>query len=394
MENLHRNHRLDVEMLKDRAPEYVGHLYFNPEVSFEVQQELLDVAEAGLPDFDEETLSAIGIASLYAHADAGRQSGFRKEGHIQVSSDRFSLVTKANGDPLLLKVSNMRRKAALGKHPRVNSLDQLRLDQLEVIAYRIAAAVGYPVPETSLITWNNNVWLAYDFIDDAQDFTKSGGGHGTQFKGDLSNQDDYDTRPIFNALATTYGDNGVQGIVGPDGRYYAQDIMVSTYLLGQSFDRNKALDEMLQEFVSFGDNSYLSPNSDYSKIRSGIEHALQTGALDNIFNDFLGSKEERAIMTENIKLRASLLLDVLDNNVFKDRDVIDTVTMNYGDEKVRDMVFTHIVRRRVLRHEQDKDPTSSELQVLLSQAHADMKTALSKLVAHQAVATESGPSDV
>ncbi|MBX6334523.1 hypothetical protein IRY61_04270 [Candidatus Saccharibacteria bacterium] len=263
--------------------------------------------EATLPDDPQVMFDALGIPQMAGMVNEEATVNFRKEDTIVTSPDQFRVVTNETGTWLL--------KALRRTDPRAPKLDTLRAlvhMQEEVIASRIAAIVGYPMPETHLVQMDGNAWLASRFIPNARDFFVDEEGNYV-YDGVTPHSDGIDMRPTFNALIVARCDSAIQGIVDQTtGQYYAVDCRagVPRHLLNKS--KEEIYQDMLMAIYN-GSSGRLILTDAVHALRGRIKAALESGAFAQVFADRIGPEAEKAALTQLLETRAELLLELFDN---------------------------------------------------------------------------------
>ncbi|MES2971511.1 MAG: hypothetical protein V4702_04265 [Patescibacteria group bacterium] len=160
-----------------------------------------------------------------------------------VSERDFRVVTDEDQQTWLLKAADYGGPQTNDPQVMHNVLN-MQVAESEVLAYRMACALGYSVPETKLIQpdMEDEDWggrskphLGYRFIPNALDhsyYTSSSRLDMFPDRADITNPNDVAFRGIFNALIGSFGDGANQGIVDQEtGRYYAQDLGVGSKLI-------------------------------------------------------------------------------------------------------------------------------------------------------------------
>lgn len=191
--------------------------------------------------------SKIGFAPTNYKRSA-KHTSFLKENDPDLSRLTglyFHVVEDEAGDEWLLKYAGFQGRRD-GKDPFQDLYAQQRAEH-EVLAYQIANFLGYPVPETRIVTpkgtgdtaIDNRPHTAYHYINQALDYTyyvhadypmktESAVDDMTFARRSIVNEAAVDFRPVFNWVIGSMGDGFNQGIVDQEtGTYYAVDLNVS-----------------------------------------------------------------------------------------------------------------------------------------------------------------------
>lgn len=205
-----------------RLDEIRPYYYAGGSIPVAEKERYLKEIDASLPELEglERTaLDVLAVPEIGGEINTEKTAAFRKEGHMEVPESRFVIVRDKEGVDWLLKrfepLSHMR-------WAKEHILFRLRDHQNEVFASRIGEKIGYPVPETKMVRYNDHARVAYRYMDGVEEAYMPWSPDTPEVE--ASNQADVRLRPIFNALLDAGGDSGTQGIIDPaDRRYYAQD---------------------------------------------------------------------------------------------------------------------------------------------------------------------------
>lgn len=222
------NKRQELEKSETFVPSSIGNLLAHLE-QFEDQFQAAPLAYHNAilahsfgPIFESE-LQMLGFQRIRARVDK-QENLFTKENNPSLPTNRFTVV-KSGNEQWLLK--------GLSHDPLQTTFQEIRevaFAREEEVAYRVAACVGYPVPETKRVIFKGRPSIAYRYITNAIDHGLYEDRSKTGMVPKISNPDDLVLRPWFNALIGAFGDSAHQGIVSLDtGYYYANDIRFSLF---------------------------------------------------------------------------------------------------------------------------------------------------------------------
>ncbi len=263
---------------------------------------------AGKSDEEIETARE----SLLATVDLGERLGY-KPTEFQLSTSHqsfykendpdshsltgryFWVVKDEAGQDWLLKYGGFTSRMD-GKDPLLDVYAKQGSDQ-EALAYQMAQWLGYPVPETKLVTPKGDdlsgaegkTCIAYKYVADALDVSVyDGNGVIETPVRKITNQFDVEFRPVFNWLIGSLGDGFHQGIVDQkSGRYFAQDLNFNSgipYEMGTGIPARR--------FATFE-----------AAMRAGLEGKVM-GTIDYPLKPFVSDANREAAKVYFDKLRA------------------------------------------------------------------------------------------
>lgn len=276
--------------------------------------------EATLPtelrDDPQLLLDSVGIPRPYWELDDERTDAFRKEGELQVSTEAFQVLQDNQGEPWLVKSARKKswEEPGYAYAPTLDRLQTIRDHQAEVLAWRIANAIGYPMNETRLIQKAGRPWLAYRYVDDARDVDTFS---LDELAPEVTNPGQVYNRTLFNALVNAGGDSASQAVIDSDGNYNASDIRMG---VGRLADPSKNINDSLRDSLAAFAHGKLYIDNPVA-IRAYHEFMNNLAQLDNdqivaAFSDFLGDEGEKGLLAHRIAERRNALVELWNSGFF------------------------------------------------------------------------------
>lgn len=277
-----------------------------------------------------EALRAASFAALgyekveYTHSPLHETFHKENDPKLDVLKDReihdwYRVVTDGDGKNWLLKTVN--------KHPdREDWLTEAAISQTELYAYRLANHVGYPVPETRAVYFDDKAWVAFSYIEDHIDVHRPNGNkhkRKKQTEKPVSNPEAQLARNIFNALCDTGLDESTQGIIDPaTGTYFAQDINLGMRPAEFDLDANGVKANILQQFSEgrfspYGEIPALDGQAmQYARKMLEKAQALTSEEAASMFSHGVDNYSDPEVCAEVIRNRAQALLALMDEGFF------------------------------------------------------------------------------
>ncbi|GEM_PF-3827849 len=292
--------------------------YSDRKISIEQLKSGAKEFEQNFLPFDSESLKILGAPPFEGTIDRDRTDAFHKEGKIQTTEDAFAVVDDPQGKPWLMKY-------ILDRPTTTNSerFEFLKNMQREEFAYRLAAKLGYPVPETRLTQFKGKAALAYRYIDTVKEWSRfeAGYGGGEAFVG---NPMTLAIRPLMNVLWGAEEDSAFQGILDTayNNHYYAQDVPLGYTESEMAMDTKQLIDVVAKKLIqtpkkSGNDEIKYGP---MPKDSPGLRDILRTFFArvskltvvdaEEILEGFIGTPEEREANARELLRRAKYLLPI------------------------------------------------------------------------------------
>ena len=274
--------------------------------------------EANLPEVSEQVLNHLGIRAQDGEVDEEATVRFRDQDTVAGRERMYQVITGNEGAWLLKAPQYGYDRGIEGVSKNLWKLTLLRSMQGEAQAYRVAAAMGYPIAETRLVQYEGEPQTAYRYLEGAQSFSSEEAEatpEQTALASLITNPNALKARPLFNALIGAVGDASHQGIVDEDGTYYANDIGMNVRH-GADWEIEGvalAIGEEFEHQNGFGEKPV--PDDEATiEFFTALDQVTEDVARE-VFRDAIGSAEQREQLARGLMKRKAAMQLLREQNL-------------------------------------------------------------------------------